>query len=182
MTFTISNVGVEQERGRRRPQGMGTVEPRPFLDRSRQLFHVPGNDPIHAGLAHGLFAELIAVGRGPCPEERAGLEAGLFEVLGNRLGGGKMDPYGAVLVALFVDGQGRLFAVLVKVAYPQPAGGGEPDTGIEVGLQDGDLTPDQWVIVEALKPRLEGLDVGLDILFELRWAPRRAYFQHPLLP
>ena len=42
------------------PQGMGAVEPRAFLDGSRQLCHVACNDPIHAGLAHALLAKLIA--------------------------------------------------------------------------------------------------------------------------
>jgi hypothetical protein len=133
-----------------------SLEPRPFLDRSRQLFHVACNDPIHAGLAHGLLAEFIALRRGPGPEERAGLESSLFEVFGNRLGGGEMDADGVVLVALLVDGQRGLLTVLVKVLDPQPAGGGEPDAGAEVSFEDGAVTEIEHVIAGGKTHQLTG--------------------------
>jgi hypothetical protein len=48
-----------------------------------------------------------------------------------------MDADGAVLVAFLVDSEGGLVAVLMKILDPQAAGGGQPDTGIQIGFQDG---------------------------------------------
>jgi hypothetical protein len=62
--FPNVDAGVEQQGRGGRPQGMRAVEPRTFLDRPGQLCHVACNDSVHAGLAHGLVAKLIAVGRG----------------------------------------------------------------------------------------------------------------------
>src|ERR1700736_2885076 len=62
--------GIEEQGSGGRPQGMGAVNSCAFLDRSRQLCHVAGNDSVHAGLAHGLVTKLIAVGRAASPENR----------------------------------------------------------------------------------------------------------------
>src|SRR6266849_4162659 len=94
---------IQEQGGGGSAQGMGAIEPRTFLDRPRELFHVACYDAIHAGLAHGLVTKLSAVNSAPGPENRSGLQARLRQVLGQRLGGGEMDTYGAVLVALFVD-------------------------------------------------------------------------------
>jgi hypothetical protein len=43
-----------------------------------------------------------------------------------------VDTDRAVLIAFLVDRERGLFAVLVKILDPQAAGGGEPDTRIEL--------------------------------------------------
>ncbi len=58
----------------------------------------------------------------------------LLEVLGYRLRGGEMNTDGAVFFALFVDPQGHLLTVVVKVLHPQPAGPRQPHLGVEIGL------------------------------------------------
>ena len=135
----IPNVdaGIEQQGSGGRPQGMRAVETRTFLDRPRQLRHVACNDSVHAGLAHGLVTKLIAVGRAPSPENRPSRKSSFPKVFGKRLGRSEMDADGAVAVAFLVDGEGGLVAVLMKVPHAQPAGGGKPDAGVEVGFEDG---------------------------------------------
>src|SRR5260370_31712931 len=91
--------GIEEQGGGGRPQGMRAVQPRPFLDRPRQLCHVAGNDSVHAGLAHGLVTKLIAVGRAASPENRPGRKSSFPKVFGKRLGSGEMDTDSAVAVA-----------------------------------------------------------------------------------
>jgi hypothetical protein len=57
-----------------------------------------------------------------------------------------MDADGAVLIALFVNRERGLFAVLMKVLDPQPASGSEPDAGLEVSFEDGAVAEIEHVI------------------------------------
>src|SRR5712691_4447725 len=77
------DAGIQEQGSGGRPQGMRAVEPRTFLDRPRQLCHVACNDSVHAGLAHGLFTKLIAVGRAASPENRPALKSSFPKVFGN---------------------------------------------------------------------------------------------------
>jgi hypothetical protein len=152
--------GIEQQGSGGRPQGMGAVEPRPFLDRPRQLCHVAGNDSVHAGLAHGLVTKLIAVGRAASPENRSGRKFSFPKVFGKRLGGGEMDTDGAVAVAFLVNGEGGRVAVLVKVPHTQPAGGGKPYAGVEVGFEDGAVAEIEHVVAGGKTHQLAGAGGG----------------------
>ena len=139
---------------------MRAVEPRTFLDRPRQLCHVAGNDSVHAGLAHGFVAKLIAVGRAASPENRSGRKSSFPKVFGKRLGGGEMDADGAVAVAFLVDGEGGLVAVLMKVPHAQPAGGGKPYAGVEVGFEDGTVAEVEYVVAGGKTHQLTGAGGG----------------------
>src|SRR5216683_3466233 len=139
---------------------MRAVEPRTFLDRPGQLCHVACNDSVHAGLAHGLVTKLIAVGRAASPENRPGRKSSFPKVFGKRLGGGEMDADGAVAVAFLVDGEGGLVAVLVKVPHAQPAGGGKPDAGVEVGFEDGAVAEIEYVVAGGKAHQLTGAGGG----------------------
>jgi len=140
------DAGIEEQGGGGRPQGMRAVEPCTFLDRSRQLCHVACNDSVHAGLAHGLVAKLIAVGRAASPKNRPALKSSFPKVFGKRLGSGEMDADGAVAVTFLVDGEGGLLAVLMKVPHAQAAGGGKPDAGVEVGFEDGAVAEIEYLV------------------------------------
>ena len=139
---------------------MGAVKPRAFLDRPRQLCHVACNDSVHAGLAHGLVAKLIAVGRAASPENRPSRKSSFPKVFGKGLGGGEMDADGAVAVAFLVDGEGGLVAVLVKVSHAQPASGGKPDAGVEVGFEDGAVAEIEYVVAGGKTHQLTGAGGG----------------------
>ena len=56
---------------------------------------------------------------------------------GDRLGRGEVEPDAAVLVALLVEGDGRLLAVLVEVFHPQATRGADPSPAIEENFDDG---------------------------------------------
>ena len=96
MDLSDVHAGIEQQSGGGGAEGVGALEPAIFLD----CFGQPGDDAVHAGLAHGLVVKLGAC-TAPRPENLARLQAGLGEVFGQRLGGGEMDADGAVLVAPF---------------------------------------------------------------------------------
>ena len=144
--FPNVDARIQKQGSSGRPQGMGAVEPRTFLDRAKQLCHVTGNDSVHAGLAHGLVTKLIAVGRAPGPENRPSRKSSFAKVFGKGLGGGEMDADSSVAVAFLVDGEGGLLAVLMKVPHAQPAGGGKPDAGIEIGFEDGAVAEIEHVV------------------------------------
>jgi hypothetical protein len=158
--FPNVDAGVEQQGRGGRPQGMRAVEPRTFLDRPGQLCHVACNDSVHAGLAHGLVTKLIAVGRAASPENRPGRKSSFPKVFGKRLGGGEMDADGAVAVAFLVDGEGGHVAVLVKVPQSQPAGGGKPDAGVEIGFQDGAIAEIEHIVAGWKTHQLAGAGGG----------------------
>jgi hypothetical protein len=81
---------------------MRPVEPFPLLSPPLGSFSaIAGDDAIHAGPAHGLLTRLLAVRCAPGPEDGAGLESGLLEVLGYRLRGGEMNTDGAVFFGPF---------------------------------------------------------------------------------
>ena len=67
-----------------------------------------------------------------------------------------MDADGAVAVAFLVDGEGGLVAVLVKVSHAQPAGGGKPDAGVEVGFEDGAVAEIEHVVAGGKPHQLPG--------------------------
>src|SRR5215472_4494484 len=48
-----------------------------------------------------------------------------------------MNTNSAVAVALLVDGESRLVAVLVKVPYAQAAGSSQAHASVEIGLENG---------------------------------------------
>jgi hypothetical protein len=150
------NAGIKEQGGRSSAQGMGTVEPRAFLDRPRKPRHVAGDDAIHAGLAHGLVAKLVAVDRTPGPKNRSRLQARLCQVFGERLCCGEMNTNGAVLVAFLINRERGLLAVLMEVLDPQPAGGGEPDAGVEVGLEDGAVAEIEYLVASRKAHQLAG--------------------------
>ena len=75
LNLTDVDTGVQEKSGRGRAQRVSTVEPLSLLDRPWEFSHIASDDPIHAGLAHGLLTELPAVRRAPGPEDRAGLES-----------------------------------------------------------------------------------------------------------
>jgi hypothetical protein len=63
-------------------EGMRPVEPfPPTFTAPGQLFRIAGDDGRHAGPADGLLTEPLAVRCAPGPEDGAGLESGLLEVL-----------------------------------------------------------------------------------------------------
>jgi hypothetical protein len=131
------NAGVEQQGSGSSAERVGAEYPHAFLNRTGQPGQIIGDDPVHAGLAHGVFAELVDTRRPARAEKRPAFELGLPDVLGNSLGGGEMDADGAVVVAFFTYGEGGFFAILVKVLDPEPAGSGEPYAGVEISLEDG---------------------------------------------
>ena len=71
-----------------------------------------------------------------------------------------MDADGAVLVAFLVDGEGGLFAVLMKILDPQAAGGGQPDTGIQVGFQNGAVAEVEHLVAGGQAHQLAGAGGG----------------------
>ena len=100
------------------------------------------------------------MGRGARPENRPVLKFSFPKVFGKRLGGGEMDTDGAVAVAFLVDGEGGLVAVLVKVPHAQPAGGGKPDAGVEVGFEDGAVAEVEHVVAGGKTHQLTGAGGG----------------------
>ena len=54
------------------------------------------------------------------------------------------------------DGEGGLLAVLMKVPHAQPAGGGKPDAGIEIGFEDGAVAEIEHVVAGGKTHQLTG--------------------------
>src|SRR4051794_39307298 len=74
------------------------------------------------------------------PEERSLLQARLLDVLRDGLCGCEMEPDATMLIALLVEGDGRLVPVLVEVLHPEPAGGADAGPREEEELDDGPVT------------------------------------------
>jgi hypothetical protein len=64
------------------------------------------------------------------PEERPLGQPGLADVLGDGLRRGEVEADPPMLVALLVEGDRRLVAVLVEVLDPEPAAGADPGPAI----------------------------------------------------
>src|SRR5216683_4189785 len=77
---------------------------------------------------------LLAVRRAPGPEDGAGLESGLLGYSDIASAPAKWIPIVRCLLPFFVDRQGHMLTVLVKVLHPQPAGSRQPHRGVEIGL------------------------------------------------
>ena len=98
--------------------------------------------------------------RAPGAKNWPRLQTCLGEVFDQRLGGGEMDADGAVLVAFLVDGEGGLFAVLMKILDPQAAGGGQPDTCIQVGFENGAVAEVEHLVTGGQAHQLAGAGGG----------------------
>ena len=85
----------------------------------------------------GACAQLLAPRVQPGPEERPLCELRLPDVRRDGLGRRKVQPDPPVLVALLVERDGRLVAVLVEVFDLEPTGGADPGPAIEEELDDG---------------------------------------------
>src|SRR4051812_69855 len=70
------------------------------------------------------------------PEEWPLLEPSLLDVFADGLRRGEMKPDPAMLVALLVEGDGGLIAVLVEVLDLEPAGGSDPGAAVEEEFHD----------------------------------------------
>ncbi len=88
------------------------------------------------------------------------LKSSFPKVFGKRLGGGETDADGAVAVAFLVDGEGGLLAILMKVPHAQPAGGGKPYAGVEVGFEDGAVVEIEHVVAGGKPHQLTGAGGG----------------------
>jgi hypothetical protein len=96
------DAGIQQGAGGR-SQGIHAIEPNAFLDRARHLCHVASNNSIHAGIAHRLLAELVAVYRAPGPANRPHSKpafVGYSEIVS---AAAKVDADDAMLVGLIIN-------------------------------------------------------------------------------
>ena len=112
---------------------------------ARQPFEVRHDQAVHRRGVEGGVGEFLAAGVLPGPKERPFFNPGLGDVVGDRLGGRKMDADGAAAGAFLVNPDGGAVGIVVDVLDAEAAAGGDPGPGIEVefqnrpvaGLEDG---------------------------------------------
>ena len=155
------DAGIEEQGSSGGAQGMGAVEPRAFLDRPGQLRHVAGDDSIHAGLAHGLVTKLIAVDARAEPGKSVRPASPAFaRYSASASAAAKWMPMVRCLLPFSLMVRVASLAVLMKVLDPQPAGGGKPDAGVEVGFEDGAVAEIQHVVTGGKTHQLTGAGGG----------------------
>ena len=84
----------------------------------------------------GFVAEFRLPRVPPGPEEGTLREPGLLDVFADGFGRREVKPDATMLVALLVEGDGRLVAVLVEVLDLEPTAGADPGPGVEEELDD----------------------------------------------
>lgn len=122
--------GAERVRGIDALAAHDSVLTNNFLHRSGQPFEVVSDESPHRPRRNGVSGELSATGIKAGPEEGTARQPGLFHIFLDGLRGVEVNADGAALVALLMQTDGGLVAVLVKVGNLQPAIGGQPDTEI----------------------------------------------------
>ena len=88
----------------------------------------------------GCASQLLTARVEPGAEERPLGDPRVLDVLRDRFGRGEMEPDAAVLVALLVERDGRLVAVLMEVPDPEATRGADSGTAVEEEFQDRPVT------------------------------------------
>lgn len=139
------HAGIEEQGGGRSPKGVrdidihaadGAIRNGRLSDGVGQTLQVALHEAVEGGRVHETNGQLLAPGIESRSKQGAAGQFRLLYVLPNGLSRLEVQANGPALVALLVQPDGGLVAILVKVRHLEPARRGQPGAAVEEELQN----------------------------------------------